>query len=163
MASGRFGNRESISNAFLSPISIALPSVLGTRLKLGEHSMSSLCLECEDIPSLSGKISASGGCRFDSWYGQSGAPDRVDYESVFEEVPATFTEAERATWLSQLKDVAVSSDAFFPFVNNIYRAARSGAKYIAAPGGSQNDSAVYETSKKLGIVFVEQNIRLFHH
>jgi phosphoribosylaminoimidazolecarboxamide formyltransferase/IMP cyclohydrolase len=51
----------------------------------------------------------------------------------------------------------------FPFVDNIYRVARSGTKYIAAPGGSQNDSAVYETAEKLGIVFVEQNIRLFHH
>ncbi|KAI1107506.1 AICARFT/IMPCHase bienzyme [Jackrogersella minutella] len=90
-------------------------------------------------------------------------PERDAFESVFEEVPAAFTEEERNGWLSKLGDVAVSSDAFFPFVDNIYRAHRSGAKYIAAPGGSQNDGAVYETAEKLGIVFVEQNIRLFHH
>ncbi|KAK5628029.1 hypothetical protein RRF57_003744 [Xylaria bambusicola] len=90
-------------------------------------------------------------------------PEREAFEAVFEEVPATFSEEERNDWLSKLSDVAVSSDAFFPFVDNIYRAHRSGAKYIAAPGGSQNDSAVYETAEKLGIVFVEQNIRLFHH
>ncbi|KAI8632391.1 AICARFT/IMPCHase bienzyme [Xylariaceae sp. FL1651] len=90
-------------------------------------------------------------------------PEREAFEAVFDEVPAAFTEEERNDWLGKLKDVAVSSDAFFPFVDNIYRAGRSGAKYIAAPGGSQNDSAVYETAEKLGIVFVEQNIRLFHH
>ncbi|KAI0193222.1 cytidine deaminase-like protein [Xylaria flabelliformis] len=90
-------------------------------------------------------------------------PEREQFEAVFEEVPAAFSEEERNDWLSKLGDVAVSSDAFFPFIDNIYRAHRSGAKYIAAPGGSQNDSAVYETAEKLGIVFVEQNIRLFHH
>ncbi|RWA09048.1 hypothetical protein EKO27_g6048 [Xylaria grammica] len=90
-------------------------------------------------------------------------PEREAFEAVFEEVPLVFSEEERNNWLSKLGDVAVSSDAFFPFIDNIYRAHRSGAKYIAAPGGSQNDSAVYETAEKLGIVFVEQNIRLFHH
>ncbi|KAI1124941.1 AICARFT/IMPCHase bienzyme [Nemania abortiva] len=90
-------------------------------------------------------------------------PEREAFEAVFEDVPAAFSEEERNDWLSKLGDVAVSSDAFFPFVDNIYRAHRSGAKYIAAPGGSQNDSAVYSTAEKLGIVFVEQNVRLFHH
>ncbi|KAK7924816.1 Bifunctional purine biosynthesis protein [Apiospora marii] len=92
-----------------------------------------------------------------------GGPERDLFEAVFEEVPAAFTEAERDEWSSKLGDVAVSSDAFFPFVDNVYRAARSGVKYIAAPGGSQNDGAVFETAEKLGIVVVEQNIRLFHH
>ncbi|KAI0872085.1 AICARFT/IMPCHase bienzyme [Hypoxylon argillaceum] len=90
-------------------------------------------------------------------------PEREAFEAVFDGVPAAFSEEERSDWLSKLGDVAVSSDAFFPFVDNIYRAHRSGAKYIAAPGGSQNDSAVYGTAEKLDIVFVEQNIRLFHH
>ncbi|KAI1113658.1 AICARFT/IMPCHase bienzyme [Nemania sp. NC0429] len=90
-------------------------------------------------------------------------PEREAFEAVFEEVPAAFSEEERGDWLGKLGDVAVSSDAFFPFIDNIYRAHRSGAKYIAAPGGSQNDSAVYSTAEKLGIVFVEQNVRLFHH
>jgi phosphoribosylaminoimidazolecarboxamide formyltransferase / IMP cyclohydrolase len=51
----------------------------------------------------------------------------------------------------------------FPFVDNVFRASRSGVKYIAAPTGSQNDGAVLETAEKLGIVFIEQGIRLFHH
>lgn len=53
--------------------------------------------------------------------------------------------------------------AQFPFTDNVYRVAKSGVKYIAAPGGSQNDQPVFETAEKLGITFIEQNIRLFHH
>jgi phosphoribosylaminoimidazolecarboxamide formyltransferase/IMP cyclohydrolase len=109
-------------------------------------------------------------------------PERETFEAIFEEVPAAFTEEEKTEWLSKLTDVVVSSDAFvsyftalafltmlltwnqqFPFTDNVYRAARSGVKYIAAPGGSQNDIPVFETAEKLGITFVEQNIRLFHH
>lgn len=51
----------------------------------------------------------------------------------------------------------------FPFIDNVFRANRSGVKYIAAPTGSQNDGAVMDTAQKLGITFVEQSIRLFHH
>ncbi|KAI9714447.1 MAG: bifunctional phosphoribosylaminoimidazolecarboxamide formyltransferase/IMP cyclohydrolase [Bogoriella megaspora] len=90
-------------------------------------------------------------------------PEREDYERVFEEVPEPFTAEEREEWLRELKDVVVSSDAFFPFVDNVFRAGRSGVKYIAAPLGSQNDGPVVETAEKLGITFVEQHIRLFHH
>lgn len=89
--------------------------------------------------------------------------EREGFEAVFEEVPAAFTSEEREAWMKQLKDVAVSSDAFFPFIDNVFRAARSGVKYIAAPSGSQNDGPVFDTAEKLGITFVEQNIRLFHH
>ncbi|EOO02114.1 putative bifunctional purine biosynthesis protein ade17 protein [Phaeoacremonium minimum UCRPA7] len=89
--------------------------------------------------------------------------EREAFEATFEEVPAAFTPEEREEWLNKLTDVAVSSDAFFPFIDNVFRASRSGAKYIAAPGGSQNDQPVFETAEKLGITFVEQNIRLFHH
>ncbi|RKF72178.1 Bifunctional purine biosynthesis protein ADE17 [Golovinomyces cichoracearum] len=90
-------------------------------------------------------------------------PERENYEAAFLKVPKDFTEEERKEWIKELKDVAVSSDAFFPFIDNVYRAGRSGARYIAAPTGSQNDSAVFETAEKLGITFIEQNIRLFHH
>ncbi|TDZ54830.1 Bifunctional purine biosynthesis protein ADE17 [Colletotrichum trifolii] len=89
--------------------------------------------------------------------------ERDMFEAVFEDVPPAFTDAEREEWLGKLTNVAVSSDAFFPFVDNVFRASRSGVKYIAAPGGSQNDGAVFETAEKLGITFVEQNVRLFHH
>lgn len=108
-------------------------------------------------------------------------PEREAFEAVFEEVPPAFTAEERDAWMKELKDVCVSSDAFvsypphktliglilmilqFPFIDNVFRVARSGTKYVAAPGGSQNDGAVFETAEKLGITFVEQNIRLFHH
>ncbi|KAK3943731.1 cytidine deaminase-like protein [Diplogelasinospora grovesii] len=89
--------------------------------------------------------------------------EREQFENFFDEVPAAFTEEEKTEWMSKLSDVCVSSDAFFPFTDNVYRAARSGVKYIAAPGGSQNDVPVFETAEKLGITFVEQNTRLFHH
>ncbi|KAI7577341.1 hypothetical protein KC343_g21797, partial [Hortaea werneckii] len=81
----------------------------------------------------------------------------------FEEAPQSFTQEERKAWLSKMGEVAVSSDAFFPFTDNVYRVARSGVKYIAAPVGSQNDQACFETAEKLGITFVEQHVRLFHH
>ncbi|KUI57212.1 Bifunctional purine biosynthesis protein ADE17 [Cytospora mali] len=90
-------------------------------------------------------------------------PEREAFEATFEEIPKDFTAEEREEWLSKLTDVAVSSDAFFPFTDNVYRASKSGVKYIAAPGGSQNDQPVFETAEKLGITFIEQNIRLFHH
>jgi phosphoribosylaminoimidazolecarboxamide formyltransferase/IMP cyclohydrolase len=91
--------------------------------------------------------------------------EREDFESHFEEghVPKVFTPEERKEWLSKLHGVTVSSDAFFPFIDNVFRVARSGVKYVAAPTGSQNDGAVFETADKLGITFVEQHIRLFHH
>jgi len=88
-----------------------------------------------------------------------------DYERNFAQgcVPKPFTAEERRQWLDKLSEVAVSSDAFFPFVDNVYRAARSGVKYIAAPLGSQNDGPVLDTADNLGISFIEQATRLFHH
>ncbi|RMY79075.1 hypothetical protein D0863_00246 [Hortaea werneckii] len=94
---------------------------------------------------------------------QDSGPEREDWEKNFEEVPQPFTQEERKAWLSKMGEVAVSSDAFFPFTDNVYRVARSGVKYIAAPVGSQNDQACFETAEKLGIIFVEQHVRLFHH
>ncbi|KAK4970519.1 bifunctional phosphoribosylaminoimidazolecarboxamide formyltransferase/IMP cyclohydrolase [Elasticomyces elasticus] len=89
--------------------------------------------------------------------------EREEYEKNFETVPPPFTQQERKAWLQRLSEVACSSDAFFPFIDNVFRASRSGVKYIASPVGSQNDQAVFSTADKLGITFVEQNIRLFHH
>jgi phosphoribosylaminoimidazolecarboxamide formyltransferase/IMP cyclohydrolase len=74
-----------------------------------------------------------------------------------------FTAEEREAWLSKLTNVAVSSDAFFPFSDNVFRLSRSGAKFVAAPTGSVNDGAVFEAAEHLGITFSEQGIRLFHH
>ncbi|KXL48558.1 hypothetical protein M433DRAFT_5534 [Acidomyces richmondensis BFW] len=93
---------------------------------------------------------------------QSGI-ERDEWEKNFDEVPQVFTAEDRKAWLSQLSEVAVSSDAFFPFTDNVFRVSRSGVKYLAAPTGSQNDQACFETAEQLGITFVEQHIRLFHH
>src|SRR6266480_2695581 len=89
--------------------------------------------------------------------------EREDWERNFEEVPKVFSHEEKQEWLKQLRDVVVSSDAFFPFADNIFRASFSGASYIAAPTGSQNDQVVFQTAEKLGITFIEQHFRLFHH
>jgi phosphoribosylaminoimidazolecarboxamide formyltransferase/IMP cyclohydrolase len=88
-----------------------------------------------------------------------------DYNSKFENdtPPEPFTAEEREKWLQKLSEVACSSDAFFPFTDNVYRLARSGLKYVAAPTGSQNDEAVFEAAESCSISFVEQPVRLFHH
>jgi phosphoribosylaminoimidazolecarboxamide formyltransferase/IMP cyclohydrolase len=88
-----------------------------------------------------------------------------DYNAKFENdhPPDPFTAEEREKWVEQLSEVACSSDAFFPFTDNVYRAARSGVKYIAAPVGSQNDAAVFDAAQHCGIAFVEQPVRIFHH
>lgn len=90
-------------------------------------------------------------------------PELADYKSKFEIVPEPLTAAERKEWISKLTDVAVSSDAFFPFSDNVYRAVRSGAKFIAAPLGSVQDKAVLDAANSFDLVYVENNIRLFHH
>ena len=88
---------------------------------------------------------------------------RDNFEALFEDAPPSFTAQERKDWLGRLENVVVSSDAFFPFTDNVVRAAASGVKYIAAPMGSQADQAVVATAEKAGITFIEQNTRLFHH
>lgn len=80
-----------------------------------------------------------------------------------EEPVALFTEAEKKEWLKSLKDVTISSDAFFPFSDNIDRAHQSGAKYVVSPGGSTNDKAIVESCEKYGITLIHTNLRLFHH
>ncbi|KAG9511283.1 Bifunctional purine biosynthesis protein PURH [Fragariocoptes setiger] len=72
-------------------------------------------------------------------------------------------DSQRRQWLSSLTDVAVSSDAFFPFSDNIERAHKSGAKYICSPGGSTNDADVIDACNKHGIVLIHTGLRLFHH
>ena len=70
---------------------------------------------------------------------------------------------EKRAWLDQMTDVALGSDAFFPFGDNIERAHKSGVKYIAQPGGSVRDDNVIETCNKYGMVMAFTGIRLFHH
>lgn len=90
-------------------------------------------------------------------------PEKKEYESNFAELPVPLTKEERKEWLSKLNNVSLSSDAFFPFPDNIYRAVRSGVKYITAPTGSVMDKAVINAADSFEVVYVENPIRLFHH
>ena len=73
------------------------------------------------------------------------------------------TEDEKRDWLSKVSGLALGSDAFFPFGDNIERAARSGVRYVAQPGGSIRDDNVIETADSFGMVMCFTGIRLFHH
>uniref|UniRef100_A0A8C4HXG2 Bifunctional purine biosynthesis protein ATIC n=1 Tax=Dicentrarchus labrax TaxID=13489 RepID=A0A8C4HXG2_DICLA len=90
-------------------------------------------------------------------------PDLEVWKSMYEEVPELLSETEKKNWISSLKAVAVSSDAFFPFRDNIDRAKRSGVAYIAAPAGSAADKVVINACNEQGITLVHTNLRLFHH
>jgi len=85
------------------------------------------------------------------------------WENFFTEKPEPLTREEKRAWLDQLTDVALGSDAFFPFGDNIERAHRSGVTCIAQPGGSIRDDNVIDTCNKYGIAMVFNGIRLFHH
>ena len=85
------------------------------------------------------------------------------WEKIFKEKPEVFTREEKRAWLDGLTDVALGSDAFFPFGDNIDRAHKSGVKYVAQPGGSVRDDQVIDTCNQYGMVMAFTGIRLFHH
>lgn len=85
------------------------------------------------------------------------------WETIFAEKPQVFTREEKRAWLDKNTDVALGSDAFFPFGDNIERAYKSGVKYIAQPGGSKRDDIVIDTCNRFGIAMCMTGIRLFHH
>ena len=85
------------------------------------------------------------------------------WQNIFKEKPPVFTREEKRAWLDQMQNVALGSDAFFPFGDNIERAYKSGVKYVAQPGGSIRDDNVIETCNKYGMVMSFTGIRLFHH
>ena len=85
------------------------------------------------------------------------------WENTFKVKPEVFTREEKRAWLDKLTDVALGSDAFFPFGDNIERAHKSGVKYIAQPGGSIRDDNVIDTCNKYGIEMSFTGMRLFHH
>jgi len=98
--------------------------------------------------------------------------DNEDYDDVladgvwqqfFTEKPEVLTREEKRAWLDTLRGVALGSDAFFPFGDNIERAHKSGVEFIAQAGGSVRDDHVIETCDKYGIVMAFTGIRLFHH
>jgi len=85
------------------------------------------------------------------------------WETIFKVKPSVFTREERAEWLSKQTGVALGSDAFFPFGDNIERAYKSGVSYIAQAGGSIRDDNVIEVCNKYNIAMACNGIRLFHH
>ena len=85
------------------------------------------------------------------------------WERIFKVKPPVFTAEEKRAWLDKMTDVALGSDAFFPFGDNIERAHKSGVKYIAQPGGSVRDDNVIDTCNKYNMAMAFTGIRLFHH
>ncbi len=85
------------------------------------------------------------------------------WQNIFKEQPPVFTQEEKRAWLSKNTDVALGSDAFFPFGDNIERAYRSGVKYVAQPGGSVRDDNVIEAANSHDMVMAFTGLRLFHH
>ena len=85
------------------------------------------------------------------------------WQQFFTEKPAVFTVEEKKAWIAQNTGVALGSDAFFPFGDNIERAHKSGVAYIAQAGGSIRDDNVIETCDKYGIAMAFTGVRLFHH
>ena len=101
------------------------------------------------------------------WELEEGSVERKEWEAFFEEgaVPTKLSAADKKAWMKELSNrgVALASDAFFPFSDNVRRAARSGVKYVAAPGGSVMDDAVIKAADEEGFFYAFTNLRLFHH
>lgn len=95
--------------------------------------------------------------------------ERTQWESLFEnnekalEAIRELAEEEKKEWSRKLNGVACSSDAFFPFPDNVHRARRSGVKYLAAPSGSVMDQECIKAADEHDIVFAHTSLRLFHH
>ncbi|MBR7063619.1 MAG: phosphoribosylaminoimidazolecarboxamide formyltransferase [Treponema sp.] len=86
-----------------------------------------------------------------------------EWQKIFLEKPEVFSKEEKQKWLSSNRAVALASDAFFPFGDNIERARKSGVSFIAQPGGSLRDDNVIQTCNKYGIAMAFTGLRLFHH
>ncbi|XP_053554782.1 bifunctional purine biosynthesis protein ATIC [Bombina bombina] len=95
--------------------------------------------------------------------GEIAEEELAQWQSLFEKVPEQLTTAEKREWISTLSGVALSSDAFFPFRDNVERARKSGVQFIAAPSGSAADKIVIDACDELGIILAHTNLRLFHH
>ncbi|KAI6001228.1 bifunctional purine biosynthesis protein ade10 [Pisolithus albus] len=89
--------------------------------------------------------------------------EKSQWEGQFETVPAALTDEERKEWAAKLDGVACSSDAFFPFPDNVHRARKSGVRYLAAPSGSVMDEECIKAADEHNMVFCHTSLRLFHH
>ncbi|KAF8579911.1 bifunctional purine biosynthesis protein ade10 [Ramaria rubella] len=89
--------------------------------------------------------------------------EKAQWESLFETIPTPLSEKERREHATALDGVACSSDAFFPFPDNVHRARKSGVRYLAAPSGSVMDGECIKAADEHQMVFAHTNLRLFHH
>jgi AICAR transformylase/IMP cyclohydrolase PurH len=89
--------------------------------------------------------------------------EQAAWKQAFRVVPTRLSREEKRAWLDQVRGVALSSDAFFPFRDSIDRAARSGVAYVAQPGGSVQDEGVIAACDAYGIAMCLTGLRLFHH
>ena len=87
----------------------------------------------------------------------------ANWQKYFAEKPSPFTREEKDEYLKKITGVTLASDAFFPFADNIERAAKSGVKFVAEPGGSVRDDLVIDAANKHGMVMAFTGMRLFHH
>ncbi len=86
-----------------------------------------------------------------------------DWKQYFSEKPEIFTKEEKKAYISGIKGISLSSDGFFPFRDNIDRAAKSGVSYVAEPGGSARDEDIIRAADEHGMTLVFTHARLFHH
>lgn len=89
--------------------------------------------------------------------------ERRVWEAYFDTMPLPLSEDARRAWIGQMDDIALSSDAFIPFRDNIDRAARTGVKYVVETGGSVRDDDVIAACDEYGMLLVMTGVRLFHH
>ena len=89
--------------------------------------------------------------------------EKEQWESLFEGEVQALEDEEKREWASKLDGVACSSDAFFPFPDNVHRARKSGVRYLAAPSGSVMDEECIKAADEHEIVFAHTSLRLFHH
>jgi len=95
--------------------------------------------------------------------GDMTVPERKVWEEQFDKVPDPLTDAEKAAFLAKTTDVALSSDAFFPFRDSIDHASKLGVKYVSQPGGSRLDNVVVDACDEYSMVMAFSGLRLFHH
>jgi phosphoribosylaminoimidazolecarboxamide formyltransferase/IMP cyclohydrolase len=89
--------------------------------------------------------------------------EKTQWESLFEGKVEALNDAEKREWAGRLDGVACSSDAFFPFPDNVHRSRKSGVRYLAAPSGSVMDEECVKAADEHHMVFVHTSLRLFHH
>ena len=95
--------------------------------------------------------------------GEMTPPEKQAWLQLFNQPPPLLDSEQKQEWLTQLQGVALASDAFFPFRDNLDQASRHGVKYVVQPGGSNRDEQVITAANEYGMTMAFSKIRLFHH